>query len=80
MKALLYTIKDAGDTVVAGTLTLVNGVLVGEPADAPAVVFVLGRRIEAHGQLIGPDTPQAFLDALPAAYSGSRFRVGLQLH
>lgn len=76
--ALVYETTDTGQ-VIAGRIRVVGGRLVGEPPDAPAVVMILHRPARmANGHIVSPEHPEAFLEALPSAYSGSMLRVGLE--
>jgi hypothetical protein len=84
MIALIYetltTGPRAGTQIVAGRIRLIEGRLIGEPPDDPSVQFVLGRALHQDDGTIltATDDPRAFLLALPAAYSGSMIRVGLE--
>jgi hypothetical protein len=79
--AVIYVLTPEFEQIVAGTIRIVDGRLVGEPPDDPSVQFILGRTAVRHdtGELVSPDgDPEAFLAALPAAYTGTLLRVGLE--
>ena len=76
----LRTDAGAPGYVVAGSVRLIDGALVGDPAGDPLVGYVLERPLKrADGSaLTATGDPPAFLAALPAAYDGIALRVGLE--
>jgi hypothetical protein len=63
-----------------GTIRVVNGRIVGQPADQPAVRLILSRPTRRlDGTFVSAtEDPEGFLRALPEAYTGTFIRVGLE--
>ena len=80
MIALVYKTTPEGQQVIVGRIRIVAGRLVGEPPDDPSIAMILGQYALRHdtGEIVYPTPdPQRFLEALPAAYTGTMLRVGL---
>jgi hypothetical protein len=77
--AVVYRTTDTGQEI-AGRIRIRDGKLVAEPSrSAPLVGLVLGRPArKLDGTHVPPEPTEAFLRALPEAYTGIYLRVGLE--
>lgn len=80
LKAIVYLTTPDGTQKIAGTLRLVGNKIVASPSDdAPGVRLVLRHPVRLpDGSRITTADPEAFLRALPGAFSGTYVRVGLE--
>ena len=78
VKAIVYQIGNDGTSRPACEIVVRNGVAVAAN-DHPLGQYIVGRSVidYRHGEL-DAGHGERFVQALPAAYSGTRLRVGLE--
>ena len=78
MKVRFYRQRPDGPELV-GAISLINGVLIADPADSIALTSVLAEPLSVYQEdgppkLINPKThPKEFLKAMPRVYHGTYF-------
>jgi len=77
MIAIVYEVGNDFKQREVCRLSVQNGAIVLSN-EHPLGRFVLNTPVQLPGRTLDKEDGEAFLEALPSVYSGSRFRVGLE--